>query len=383
MINRLVLDKIREKLFKGKVIVVMGPRQVGKTTLVRSLVEEGHGPYLWLNADEIDVQQQLTDATSPKLKGIFGSYKIIVIDEAQRVRNIGLTLKIAADMLPEYQVIATGSSAFELANEIVEPLTGRKHEFHLFPISFEEMAEGSSVWEEARSIEHRLVYGWYPNVVSRQGSEVDILSDLTGSYLYKDILALGIIKRPEVLVKLIQALALQAGSEVSYHELGQTVGADNQTVERYIDLLERSFIIFRLSALRRNLRTELKKSRKIYFYDNGVRNAVIRQYGPVENRADRGALWENFLVSERLKWLHYHGHYANRYFWRTLSQQEIDYVEEWGGAIDAFQFKWKPTDKLALPESFVKAYQVRQSKVVHRENFTEFVAGPRPNVVHQ
>ncbi len=300
MIGRFLSSQIESVLFKGKVIQILGPRQTGKSTLLRELAK-GWGNVLWLNGDERDVRYQLQDATSTQLKQLVGPYRFVVIDEAQRVENIGLTLKLMVEHLPTVQIVATGSSSFELANKINEPLTGRKYEFTLFPISFSEMASHTTPLEEMRLLEQRLIYGYYPEIVTKPHEAKTLLELISSSYLYRDLFDWQQVRRPKLLEDILQALALQIGHEVSFLELAQLVGADKETVERYIDLLEKSFVIFRLGSLSRNLRSELKRARKIYFWDIGVRNAIIKNFNPLNLRSDFGALWENFLVAERTK----------------------------------------------------------------------------------
>jgi predicted AAA+ superfamily ATPase len=373
MIPRAVEKDFSDSFFKGKVLVLYGPRQTGKTTLVQKVLEDKGEDYLWLSGDEADVRQILTDTNRTSLAGIFGKHRIAVIDEAQRIRNIGLTLKIAADFFPDIQVIATGSSSFELANEINEPLTGRKKQFTLYPVSFSEMAGHDSLLEEKRRIERRLRFGSYPEIVSSPGEEVELLQDLAESYLYKDILSFNKLRKPEVLNKLLRALALQLGSEVKYAELAGLLGIDNETVERYIDLLEKAFVIFRLPSFTRNMRNEIKKGRKIYFYDTGMRNYIINNFNPMDMRTDTGGLWENWLILERMKMLHYKRIRVNSYFWRTLSQQEIDYIEEGGGGLEAWAFTWTGKGKERFPQSFLQAYPGIKASIVDRNNFEGFV----------
>ena len=375
MINRILYQKIEKELFKGKVIIILGPRQVGKTTILKEFQKITIHKFLFLNADEPDVRARLTNASSSQLKQLIGDNKIVVIDEAQRIKNIGLTLKLIADQIKQIQVIATGSSAFELANEINEPLTGRKHEHNLFPISVKEMIDHHGEMEEKRMLETRLIFGMYPEVITSQGNQKSILESLTGSYLYKDIFAFQEIRRPDVIERLLQALALQVCNEVSYNELAQTISADPVTVERYIALLEKAFVIFRLHSLSRNHRNELKKSKKIYFYDNGIRNALIANFNPLSLRQDTGALWENFMVSERMKYVHYNTIYCNQFFWRTLQQQEIDYVEERGGDFVAFEFKWNKKAKPKFPKTFTSSYPNATMKLITPDNFEEFISG--------
>ncbi|MCP4699839.1 MAG: ATP-binding protein [Gammaproteobacteria bacterium] len=372
MIKRLLGKIILERFHRGKLILVLGPRQAGKTTLMRWVVEQSGLSALWLNGDEPDVRELLSNTTSTRLKTLLGGHRLAVIDEAQRIPNIGLSLKLMADNLQNTQILVTGSSALELANKINEPLTGRKYEYFLFPLSYAELAAHTSPLEERRLLEHRLIYGCYPEPVTWPGEEKERLHQLADSYLYKDIFTHEQIKKPAVLEKLLQALALQIGSEVNYHELGQLAGADRQTVERYIDLLEKSFVVFRLPSLNRNMRNEIKKGRKIYFYDNGIRNSIIKNFNPLNLRQDTGALWENFLVNERIKANHYAGRWVNRYFWRTHAQQEIDYIEECDGKLYAFEFKWNPKAKARFPKNFIRAYPQSETMAVTTGNFEAF-----------
>jgi hypothetical protein len=353
---------------------LFGPRQVGKTTLVKQLTSFSKKEnILWLNGDEADIRQLLQNTTSTRLKTLVGNHSIVVIDEAQRIPDIGLSLKLMVDNIPEIQIIATGSSALELAGQIKEPLTGRKYEYHLYPFSFAEMVNNSSLLEEKRLLEHRLIYGYYPEVVNKPGEEIETLQLLTDSYLYKDLFTLEQLKKPLLLEKLVQALALQIGNEVNYNELSQVVGADKETVERYIDLLEKAFVVFRLSSLSRNLRNEIKKGRKIYFWDNGIRNTIIKNFNQLVQRQDTGALWENFIISERQKANHYSGRFVNKFFWRTHTQQEIDYVEEFGGHLEAWEFKWNPRAKKSIPKTFLEAYPGTKISVITPVNMEDWL----------
>ena len=352
--------------------MLFGPRQTGKTTLLHQVLDD-KSHVMWLNGDEADVQQLFENASSTRLKSVFGENTLIVIDEAQRIANIGLSLKLITDQLRDIQLIATGSSAFELANRAQEPLTGRKWEFFLYPVSFGEMVAHHGLMEEKRMIPQRLVYGSYPEIINNPGKEKEILKQLTDSFLYKDILMVGGLKKPAKLISLLQALAFQTGNEVSYNELGRTIGLDNQTVEKYIDLLEKTYVIFRVGAFSRNLRKELKHGRKIYFYDNGIRNALIAQFGPIELRPDRGALWENYLMAERRKYTDYNGLWINTYFWRTQDQQEIDYIEEQNGNLRAWEFKWNPEARARLSKTFANAYPDTVFNVVTPRNVEDFL----------
>lgn len=372
MIERQLSEIISKKLFAGKAIVLMGPRQVGKTTILRELFGNRQDS-IWLNGDESDIQMLFEDINSSRLNALFADKKIVVIDEAQRIGNIGLKLKLITDQLQHIQLVATGSSAFDLANSINEPLTGRKWEYKMFPVSFQEMAMHHGLIEEKRMLPHRLVYGYYPEIVTNQGQEKELLKQLTDSYLYKDILMLESVKKSDKLLKLLQALSLQIGSQVSDNELGQLCGLDNKTVNKYLDLLEKTFVVFHLGSFSRNLRNELKFSKKYYFYDNGVRNALIANFNQFELRQDIGALWENFLIAERQKYLVYNNKWVNSWFWRTKEQKEIDYLEEENGLISAFEFKWSPDQKIKKPVSFKTAYPESQFGVIHRNNYESFI----------
>ena len=373
MISREIIQNIHSKLDDNKAIILMGPRQVGKTTLLKYLQKEMNIPSIWWNGDEPDIRRILTESTSTQLKGLIGEAKLLFIDEAQRIENIGLTLKLIVDSIPQLKVIATGSSSFDLSNKINEPLTGRKWEFMMYPISEQELINHHGILEEQRLLEQRLIYGFYPEIVTHSGQQQELLLELTNSFLYRDIFTLENIKKPINLERLVQALAFQIGQEVSINELAQTAGLDFHTVERYISLLEKSYVIFQLSPFSRNLRNEIKKSRKIYFFDNGIRNSVIKQFNPMGMRNDQGALWENFLMAERLKVLEYKKIATNSFFWRNHAQQEIDYIEERNGEIHAFEFKWNPKAKIRFSKSFTNEYKPQITKGIHRENYLEFV----------
>lgn len=372
MIERFLYKIIEDKLFKGKVIVLAGARQVGKTTLLKQILRNKEG-VLWLNGDEMQVQNLFNNASADRLLSEFGNNKIVILDEAQRIKDIGLRLKLIADADSDIQMIASGSSAFELANKVNEPLTGRKWEYQMFPLSFGEMVAHHGKMKEMRMLPKRIVYGYYPEVVTNEGNEVEILKLLTDAYLYKDILSWENIKHPDKLQTLLRALAYQVGSQVSFNELSQMCSLDSKTVERYITLLEQCYIIFRLPSFSRNLRHELKASRKIYFYDNGIRNALIADYSAPEIRQDNGALWENFVVSERMKCNEYYRRWVNRYFWRTTQQQEIDYLEEGGGKLQAYEIKWNARKKATITKTFTDAYPDTAFKVITPDNIAEFL----------
>ncbi len=373
MIKRLIFDHIQQRLFKNKVILLFGPRQVGKTTLLKKIASECSEPFILLNGDEPDIRELFRDASSTVLKNLFGSNKLILIDEAQRIEQIGLKLKLAFDNIPGIQIIATGSSSFELANMANEPLTGRKFEYHLYPFSFEELASHNNELEEKRLLNERLIYGSYPDVVNNPDNKVEILNTLTNSYLYKDLFLIDGIKKSTLFEKLAKALALQLGQEVSYNELAQLLGVDKNTVEKYIDLMEQAYIIHKLPTLSRNVRNELKKGKKIYFYDNGIRNAIIGNFTNIELRTDKGALWENYLISERKKCNEYHNKYGSYYFWRTSQQQEIDYIEEIDGIMHTYEFKWSPTKSGRIPLTFANSYPSNSFKTINTSNYPEFL----------
>ncbi len=373
MIPRTLEKIIEDRFFSGKSILLLGPRQVGKTTLMKNLVGNFKGKSVWLNADVAIDRELLNQINSNRAKDLFPPGSMVIIDEAQRLENSGLTLKIIHDSCPDIQLMATGSSSFELTDKIKEALTGRKWTFRLFPISMEELAGDTNILEIYRSLETRMVYGSYPEVINRAGQEKEVLYELVSDYLYKDLFSIKEVRKPEILEKLAQALAFQVGSQVSFRELSNLIQVDKETVEKYIYLLEEAFIIFRLNSFSRNLRSELKRSRKIYFYDNGIRNALISQYNPLSLRNDAGALWENLMISERFKRNEYHRLFCNTYFWRTNLQQEIDYLEEFDGKLHAYEFKWQPSKRRKPVKSFIDAYPGSEVREINRENFMEFL----------
>ncbi len=373
MIKRELEDILISHMNNEKIIIILGPRQVGKTTLLKMIQENTDSKILWLNGDEPDIRNKLSNKNSQELIALIGNSKLIIIDEAQRIENIGITLKLIYDNIPDIQLLVSGSSSFELVNTINEPLTGRKYEYHLFPFSFNEMQNETNLLDEQRLIEHRMIYGWYPDIVNHPGQEKELLAGLCNSYLYKDLFALHYIKKPLILEKLLLALAIQLGNEVNYNELSQLLNIDIVTVEKYIDLLEKSFVIFKLPSLNRNMRNEIKRGRKIYFYDNGIRNTIIKNYNPLNMRLDTGGLWENFCIAERMKYNHYRQKYVNRYFWRTFTQNEIDYIEEYDGKLYAFEFKWNVKKKVKIPKAFKNHYPNNEFTVITPENLISFI----------
>ncbi len=373
MIQRHLKQIIEKYLFQKKTIILYGARQTGKTTLMEQILEPYREETLFLNGDDADTREMFTDLNATRLVPVIGNSKIVLLDEAQRIPETGLVLKIIHDNFKSVQLIATGSSSFDLANKINEPLTGRKFEFTLYPVSFSEMVDHHGFLNEKRLLEHRLVYGYYPDIAANLGNEKKLLKSLAASFLYKDLLTLETIKKPVLLEKILAALALQIGSEVSYNELAQLLNSDKETIEKYIDLLEKTGVIFRLNALSRNVRNEIKNGRKIYFYDNGIRNAIIGNFSSLAVRTDKGALWENFLVSERIKFIGNNETEVKSWFWRTTQQQEIDYIEEWDNKILAFEFKWNPHKKVRLSKTFSNSYPNHEFKIKNPENFHEFV----------
>lgn len=371
-IIREIKKDLQASLFKEKIIILYGARQVGKTTLVQSILKEYSGKSIYLNCDEIDVRRALTDKTSTELKSFIEDNQLVVIDEAQRVKNIGLTLKLLIDNFPQIQVIATGSSAFELSGKIKEPLTGRKEEFFLFPFSVAELSQIKSHLELGRSLENLLIFGSYPRVFFPGEGREKIIRELATSYSYKDVLVYQDIRNPELLEKLLQALALQIGHEVSYVELAQLLGVNKITIESYVRILEQAYIIFRLAPFSRNIRNELKRKRKIYFYDLGLRNALINNFNSLSLRQDVGALWENFLVLERLKKNNNLGIVNNIYFWRTTDGKEIDYLEEANGVLSGYEFKWRK-GSFKAPKEFLETYKNSSVNLINKDNFLEFL----------
>jgi len=372
MIKRSIQARITDRLKDNKAIIILGPRQVGKTTLLDQLFSS-NPKTLWLNGDEQSTRVLLENVNTTKWKQILGNAETLIIDEAQRIQEIGLKIKLITDQIKNVKVILSGSSAFELKNQINEPLTGRKWEYELYPFSFQELSNHTNLVQELSNLENRLVFGCYPEVVNHSGNAREYLESLAESYLFKDIFTWQQIKKPEKLLKLLQAIAFQVGNEVSYNELGNMVGLDNQTVENYITTLERAFVIFRLQPLSMNLRKELKTKRKIYFYDNGIRNAIITQFSAIETRTDIGALWENYFISERLKMNACNGIKVNRYFWRTSDQQEIDYIESRDGVYQTFELKWNPNKSPKLSKTFASAYPNNSYNVINRQNYFEFL----------
>lgn len=372
MIKRIITQALSTDFDRNKVIVIIGARQVGKTTLVKE-VAKGMGKVCIMNCDNIDDRMDLENKTSTQLKSMFQGYDLVFIDEAQRVANIGMTIKMIADLYLSTKVIVTGSSSLALSEGIYEPATGRHIDYELFPLSVSELINHTSPKEEQRMLSQRLVYGLYPEVVTHPEDAKRTLMTLANDYLYKDLLTYKGVKKPEVLHKLLRALALQLGSEVSYNELSNLLGIDKVTVENYIGLLEKCYVIFHLDSFSRNLRNEIKKGKKIYFWDNGIRNAVISNFATPELRTDMGMLWENFIISERRKQHIYANTYTQMYFWRTHTQSEIDLIEECDGQLSSFELKWNEKAKARQPEPFKLSYPDTPFHIITPENYQKFV----------
>lgn len=370
MIQRTLSKNIKNKVGLGKAIMLIGPRQVGKTTLINQQLLGLD--FVFFDGDDPTVRNLLDTPNTETIKNLIGSKKVVFIDEAQRINGIGLTLKIITDQFKDVQLWISGSSSFTLSHALNEPLTGRKWQYEMYPLSWEEYENHVTYLKAIQNLETRLVYGFYPDVINNPGEEVEILKNLVDSYLYRDILSYAEVRKPEVLEKLVQALALQIGSEVNYNELSQVVGINKSTIQRYIEILEKGYVIFQLNSFSSNIRNEIKKNKKIYFYDNGIRNMVIGNFNDFSLRTDKGALWENFLISERLKQNEYKLTLAKPYFWRTTQQQEVDYVEDIGQKIYGFEFKWNPKKTVRLSKTFVEKYNASE-KLINKDNFREFV----------
>jgi len=374
MVRRSIQDHIIKFLFKGKVIILYGARRTGKTTLSKTILSEFGDAGRYINCEVLQYRQALDTTNTALLNDFLGDYRIIVLDEAQSLPNIGLILKVLADTRPDLQIIATGSSSFDMAQSVSEPLTGRSRTFTLYPFSLTEISQETHPVDWGARLKNILRFGMYPEVYG-QSEEMakEELRDIATNYLYKDVLQYNQLKRSDLLFKLLQALAFQTGHEVSYGELAKLLGENHHTVRNYVELLEKSFVIFRLSSFSRNLRKELSKSFKVYFTDNGIRNSLINNFNPLELRDDTGALWENFCVTERMKLMHNQRQFPNRFFWRTYDRKEIDYIEEAGGKLAAVEFKWNPGAKVKKPSEFLDTYPNSSFKVVHRDNYRDFL----------
>lgn len=368
------LENLKNLVQPNKVIIIYGPRRCGKTTLLKKFLESVNEKYLFVNGEDIFVQEQLNSQSIIKLKNFVGDYKLLAIDEAQRIPNIGLNLKLIVDTIENIKVIATGSASFDLYQKLGEPLTGRKTTLKLFPLAQLEFAAIEKPHETKANVEARLIFGSYPEVALAKDDQEKImyLRELASSYLYKDILEMNGLKHSDKLIKILQLLAFQIGSEVSYSEIAAQAGINKKTVEKYLDLLEKVFVIFNIRGFSRNLRKEVSKSPKYYFYDLGVRNVLINNFNPMTVRNDVGALWENYIISERIKKQEYMGIQAHNYFWRTYDKKEIDFVEERGGKIYGYEIKWGPKQMLP-PKNWKETYPNSEFLVISQDNYLEFI----------
>lgn len=373
-IQRRLLSQLQQAIQPGKVVVLYGPRQVGKTTLVQDLLAETSLAHTYLSADELTYREALGSQNRRTLGELLGNSALLVVDEAQRVPDIGLNLKILVDNYPHVAIVATGSSSFDLANKVSEPLTGRKLTLTLYPASYGELAGTLGAFEAHAELERWLIWGGYPGIITAEpGLRERLLGELVGSYLYRDILELDGVRRADKIADLLRLLAFQIGQEVSISELATTLALGRQAVERYLDLLEKVFVIFRTGGLARNLRKEVTKTARYYFYDNGVRNSLIQNFNRLNLRNDIGQLWENYLMVERRKANQYAGRGANAYFWRTYDQKELDYVEEREGRLFGYEFKWQGQVRDATRREFLAAYPDAEVTTITHENFTDFL----------
>ncbi len=375
MIARFIESRMRAALDRKKIVTVLGPRQVGKSTLAE-LIANDATKVLELNGDNSDVQNMFIDINETKLRLLIGNHDLILVDEAQKIENVGNFLKLIADKHKDLHVIVTGSSAFKLAKAVNESLSGRKREMRLYPLSFAEMVSHTNVIEEARMLDHRLIYGYYPEVVTSPGDEKEVIKELIESYLYKDVMEENEIAKPDKLVKLVQALAFQIGNTVSSNELSNLVGIDAKTVDRYIDILQKSYIIFTLPSYATNERNELKFAKKVYFWDMGIRNGVIGNMAPVNLRSpeELGHMWENFVISERIKRNDYAGRtFVKHYFWRTQQKKEIDLIEIEDGIMAGFEIKKKEGKNVKVPTLFAKTYPQASFSCITPSEMAEFL----------
>ena len=376
-LNRALLPQLQDYLIPGKVLVLYGPRQVGKTTIAHALMNTSSLRSRFINADELLYREALASQDRQKLGEVLGDAELLIIDEAQRVPEIGLNLKILVDSFPQARILATGSASFDLANKISEPLTGRKITFTLYPISYQEIIQEFGTLEAKNQLERWLVWGGYPDIVTASNPDIRarLLGELVGSYLYRDILELEGVRRSDKIVDLLRLIAFQIGQEVSIAELATSLALNRQTVERYLDLLEKVFVIFRIDGFSRNLRKEITKNSRYYFYDNGVRNSLIQNFNPLNLRNDTGQLWENFLMVERRKANQLAKRQVNAYFWRTYDRKEIDYIEEFGGQLSGYEFKWGSGSlRQATKTEFLNAYPGSALSTVNQKNFSEFLS---------
>lgn len=376
LLKRAIEDEVIKYLRPNKVVVLLGPRRVGKTVLLQQILNRISEPYLLLQGEDQDVRRQLEYRSTQRYKNIIGGKSLLIIDEAQKIPEIGNVLKLMVDTIAGIKILATGSSAFDLDKFTGEPLTGRKHTFYLFGLSEKELNQTENIFEKEANLRNRLIYGNYPELIHLEGLQErkEYLDDLIQSYLLKDILEFDLIRNSEKILQLLRLIAYQIGSEVSFTELGKQLGISKNTVERYLDLLSKVYIIHSVGAWSRNLRKEIVKGKKWYFFDNGIRNALIGDMKPIENRNDVGLLWENYIISERIKYQQYEKMLVYNYFWRTYDQQEIDWIEDREGKLHAYEFKWNPRKKAKLPNVFKATYPNSEFEVINWENFLEWIS---------
>jgi predicted AAA+ superfamily ATPase len=374
-IQRIIQHQVEHRMVPGKVVLLLGPRQVGKTTLLRDILAKESAPFLFLSGEDRATQAWLGSQSIETLRQNIGKHQLLVVDEAQHVPKIGLNLKLIVDHLPQLRVLATGSSSFDLSNQTGEPLVGRKWEFALYPIAQLELAANEAPFQTEELLRQRLIYGSYPEVVTTIGlsDKRDLLNNIVNGYLYKDLLLFEGIRKSNKIVEILSLLAFQIGSLVSVHEISQTIGMNTRTVEKYLDLLEKVFVIKRLGGYSRNLRKEISKGSKYYFWDNGIRNAIINNFNELTLRNDVGALWENYLITERLKKQAYTKIFSNNYFWRTHDQKEVDFVEERDGRLYGFEFKWSKANPKP-PALWLGTYPEASFEAIHPGNYLPFIA---------
>jgi predicted AAA+ superfamily ATPase len=375
-IERALKEIFLKKLQTNKVLVLHGARRVGKTLFLKDLCRRHFKePFIFLNGEDVSTIAVLEKRTVENYKGLLGSTKLLIIDEAQKIPEIGLKLKLMVDNIEDIKIIATGSSVFDVTNKLGEPLTGRKYTFYMFPFAQMEYSKFENIVETKAKLEGRLIYGAYPELINLESNDekADYLRELINAYLLKDILEVNGVKNSSKMLNLLRLIAFQIGKEVSLDELGMNLGISRNTVERYLDLLSKVFVVYKIQGFSRNLRNEITKTNRWYFYDNGIRNALIANFNPLLLRNDTGELWENYILSERIKFQHYTGMHVNNYFWRTYQQQEIDWVEERGGRLFAYEIKWNPRKKTKVPSAWAKAYPESNFELITVDNYLNWI----------
>ena len=377
IVVRAIEDQVIKSLVPNKVVVLLGPRRVGKTVLIRQIIEQLEEPYLLLNGEDADTRQKLAYRSKQNYLNLLGSKRILIIDEAQKIPEVGKMLKLMVDEIAGIRILVTGSSAFDINQYTGEPLTGRKKSFNLYALSEEELDQVEDEIQKVANLKHRLVYGNYPELLQIEDNDEqrEYLQDLVNAYLLKDILEFENIRNADKILNLLRLVAFQVGSEVSYNEIGAQLSMSKNTVERYLDLLSKVYVLHSVNSLSRNLRKEIAKGKKWYFYDNGLRNILIGNVNPLALRDDVGTLWENYIISERIKVQKYHRMLVYNYFWRTYDQQEIDWVEDRGGVLHAYEFKWNPNKKAKEPVAWKKGYENTRFEVIHRDNYLPWIRG--------